>query len=318
MSEIKKIEKLTPEQEAQFAVYRDKWIAIGLSMEPANRPEAEAAIVKAYAVAGLAAPRIVWCGSPLSQGFTRAIVLDKKLSSIGESVRDSVGESVGESVRASVRESVWDSVGDSLGASGCGQHDANWVGFYDFFRTVCALTYQTDKLCGINTITRNAGWFLPYKKICWVAERHNVLKRNAQGRLHCDGSAAVAYPDGWEIFFLNGVRVKKEYAVTPAEKILPETILAETNADIRRELIRKVGVERMLDKLPHKELSVRGNYQLLSVDLGGEAREARYLKMVNPSIGCYHLEGVGPECNTVEEALNFRNANWFEDAEALT
>jgi arsenate reductase-like glutaredoxin family protein len=29
--------------------------------------------------------------------------------------------------------------------------------------------------------------------------------------------------------------------------------------------------------------------------------------MLNPSIGVYHIEGVHPECDTVEKALNWRN-----------
>ncbi len=71
-----KIEKLT----AKFPEYVQRWTAIGLSTEPACRDKAEAAIRDAYAVAGLKPPRkIVWCGSPLSQGLTRAIILDKKL-----------------------------------------------------------------------------------------------------------------------------------------------------------------------------------------------------------------------------------------------
>ena len=66
------IRSLTREQKARFAEWRDKWIEIGLCTKPANREQAEKAIVAAYAVAGLAAPKIVWCGSPLSQGLTRA------------------------------------------------------------------------------------------------------------------------------------------------------------------------------------------------------------------------------------------------------
>ena len=89
----RKIETLTPEQQTKMAEWRDKWTAIGLSTEPANRPEAERAIVMAYAAAGLAAPRIVWCGSPLSQGLTRAIV-QKLGDSVGSSVWDSVWASV--------------------------------------------------------------------------------------------------------------------------------------------------------------------------------------------------------------------------------
>jgi hypothetical protein len=218
----------------------------------------------------------------------------------------------------SVGDSVWDSVGASVWASGFGQHDANWIGFYDYFKIVCGLSAQTERLESLKQVTENAGWFLPHKNICWITERHNVLKRNSQGRLHCDDGAALAYPEGWEIFALNGVRVKKEYAVTPAEDISPETVLSESNVDIRRELIRKVGIDRMLAKLPHRELSVRGNYRLLSINLGGEATDARYLKMINPSIGIFHLEGVPAECDTVDKALTWRNSNWHTDAEVLT
>ena len=42
------------------------------------------------------------------------------------------------------------------------------------------------------------------------------------------------------------------------------------------------------------------------IDLKGETGKWPYLKMKNPSIGCYHLECVAQECKTVQEAINFR------------
>jgi hypothetical protein len=39
----------------------------------------------------------------------------------------------------------------------------------------------------------------------------------------------------------------------------------------------------------------------------GDGRNRPYLKMINPSIGTYHIEGVHPECKTVKEALIWRN-----------
>ena len=77
---MKKIEKLTPAQIARFPEFIEKWTRIGLCTDPANRPEAEKGVEEAYRIAGLSLPkRIVWCGSPMSQGLTRAIVfgLDK-------------------------------------------------------------------------------------------------------------------------------------------------------------------------------------------------------------------------------------------------
>src|SRR3972149_6351857 len=128
------IQSLTPEQVARFPEFVEEWIRIGLSTEPVDRRKADAAIRQVYQCGGVAPPaRIVWCGSPLSQGLTRHFVRDlaKRASElkIGDSVRDSVGAtawhrvrasagaSVGARVRASVRDSVWDSVRASVWAS---------------------------------------------------------------------------------------------------------------------------------------------------------------------------------------------------------
>jgi hypothetical protein len=94
--------------------------------------------------------------------------------------------------------------------------------------------------------------------------------------------------------------------------------LKETNVEVRRELLRKIGVDRLISDLPHKLLQSRGNYELYSIDLSDELKDAKYLKMLNPSIGTYHVEGVAPEIETIEQALNWRNQNLFENAEILT
>jgi len=175
---------------------------------------------------------------------------------------------------------------------------------------------QTKKLAGLTKIAENAGWFLPHQKLCWISERHNVLNRNAQGRLHKDGGAALAYPDGFEIYALNGVLVKKCQAMAPAEKITPQEVLSETNADVRRELIRKVGIDRMMAELPHKSLDKRGDYELFSINLGAGATDARYLKMTNPSISCFHMEGVPPFVDTIQKAINWRASTLIKENES--
>lgn len=165
--------------------------------------------------------------------------------------------------------------------------------------------------------TSKIGLYYPLKDIVIVGSTPSKIHRNERNQLHKDGAMALEYRDGWGLFMLNGTPMKPEYVLTPAEKLSPEEILKETNADQRRELIRKVGIERMLAKLPHKVINKRGDYEVLSVDLPG-LEDARYLKMVNPSIKVFHLEGITREENTVEKALNHRNLNWFTDAEILT
>ena len=240
---MKKIEKLTLEQLAAIPAFVEKWTKIGLSTEPADRPKAERAIKLMYEAGGKKPPaKIVWCGSPLSQGLVRAIILDKKADSVsvGASVRASVMDSVGASVRASVGDSVWDSVGDSvrdsLGASVYGQHDVSWLAFYRYFHDNVSLVDQTSKLGGLWMLAESAGWAIPHENICWVSERHCVLERNEQGRLHCVSGPAVAYPDGWSIYAVNGVRVPELVVMRPYE-ITVAMIEAEANAEVRRVMI---------------------------------------------------------------------------------
>ena len=334
------IEKLTKEQEDKMVEYRDKWMSIGLSTEPADREMAEKGIREAYKQGGIkTTPKIIWCGSPLSNGLTKSIVLDFKKTVVGDSVwasvwasvrtsvrasvrdsvrdsvwdsvRDSVRASVGTSVRnsvwASVRDSVWDSVGTSVRDSVYGQHDANWLGFYEYFNEVLNLKKQTEKLSGLWMIAKSAGWFLPYENICFISERHNVC-RLKDGRLHSEGSPAIQYPDGFSVWGLNGVRVSQEIAETPSDKLDSKLILKEKNAEIRREIVRKIGIERICKDLNAECVDKVGDYELLLLDLQ-DGRKRPYLKMTNPSIGCYHVEGVHPDCLTVENALNWRNGS---------
>jgi hypothetical protein len=244
---VRKIESLTAEQKAKFPEYVRRWTEIGLSTEVADRPRAEAAMVRMYEIAGLKPPRIVWCGSPLSMALTRAVLL--KVPETGASVRDSVRASVRDSVWASVRDSVGASVlasvRDSVGASVYGQHEAGWLSFYSFFREAVSLTSKTDNLDGLFQLAMSAGWAIPHANICWVSERHHILSRNDRGLLHSIVGPAVAYPDGWKIYAVNGIRVKETW-ITHTSELTASDVFKEQNAEVRRAGCELIGWDRVL------------------------------------------------------------------------
>lgn len=242
----KKIEQLSAAQTAQLAEYTKRWTEIGLSNAPADRPRAEAAIIEMYRIAGLPAPKIVWCTSPMAQGLTRSIILDKK--PMGD-----IGDSVEASVRDSVRDSVWDSVGASVGDNVYGQHDAGWIAVYKFFRDECGLKTQTKKLSGLTELCESAGWALPHKNICWVSERHCVLERDDRGRLHSLTGPACAYPDGWGIYAVHGTRVPETWINNP-ELLTTKVALTWPNVEQRRAACEIIGWERVLSELGAKTI----------------------------------------------------------------
>jgi len=150
------------------------------------------------------------------------------------------------------------------------------------------------------------GFRLMHEKFCLVSEFPVSLKMDERNRPHCTTGPSHRWKDGFEIYYLNGIRMRKEDVMTPAEKLDPKEILKRENVEERRELIRKVGIERMLSVLKNKVLDKKGDYSLLSIELSDQVKDARFLKMLNPSIQIWHLEGVSRECNTVAEAINWR------------
>jgi len=163
-------------------------------------------------------------------------------------------------------------------------------------------------------LVKNCGWFLPYKNICICSEKPCRISLNADKILHCETGAAIEYRDGYAVYALNGIRVPKEIVLTPANKLDPTMIIKEKNVEIRRELLRKIGLERFVQKLGAKTIDtfkigenpdiLYDVYELLEINIKGMV--CKGLKMKNASIGIYHIEFVASEITTAKEALNWR------------
>ena len=230
-------------------------------------------------------------------------VIDK----VSIQVRDQVGDRVEYQVYAQMEDFVWPYFD-------C-QFWAGWFSYTEFFRTELNLPYSKDYDYLLNCL--EYGMVFPLDELCIVCQPPTEINKNING-LHNEFGPALTYNGDNEIYALNGVSMDKKYVMTKAQEIPAEWVMKEANVEVRRELLRKVGIERLLNDLPHKLLETRGNYELYSIDLSEAIKDARYLKMTNPSIGCFHLEGLDPSINTIGEALKWRNQNLFENAEVLT
>lgn len=105
--------------------------------------------------------------------------------------------------------------------------------------------------------------------------------------------------------------------MTAAEKIDPLKVINEKNVERRRELIRKIGIERFIVKIGAKVLDKKGDYELLELLRSPfeNFAHAKFLKMKNPSIaGVWHVEGIHPSVETVQQAINFRAGLEIKDA----
>lgn len=217
---MKKLEKLTKEQLAELPKFRDEFIAHGLAAQPADRAAAEEHVKAAYTVAGKQPPKIIiWLQSPMS-------------GSIGAAMLVSVGDQVGDQVRTQVYSASY------------GQHDAGWLAYYAAFSAFGVVA--ADKLLPAIGLAKTCGWWWPFENLVILTERPVVLRRNSRNQLHCETGPALQYPDGWGIFVVNGVRVTEQIVMSPAT-LTKEQITAETNSEVKRVMIERIGYAKYLE-----------------------------------------------------------------------
>ena len=149
-------------------------------------------------------------------------------------------------------------------------------------------------------------WFLD--KAAIVVDHPTKIEFQEE-RLHCVGGPAIEYKDGTKVWALTGIRVEQWIAEEDASDWTSEKVLGIENVDQRREAVKRFGIDRLMDKATtldtEKNEEGQAVYELLKIDITG--MERRYLKMINPSIGCFHVEGVDNGCETVQDCINFRN-----------
>lgn len=176
------------------------------------------------------------------------------------------------------------------------------AGYYKFANFI-GVKFNTEVMNICSDFVSHVIVCFPFENMIFCSRKPITRWKNRL--LHSDSKPAIEFLGGWNIWCLNGVNVTKEIVTTPAEKLDPRLVTTEKNAEVRREIVRKIGIERVCQKLNAKVLEKKDNYELLNLDLGDRFRP--YLKMINPSIGTYHIEGVHTDCKTIEQALNWRN-----------
>ena len=156
----------------------------------------------------------------------------------------------------------------------------------------------------------------PFDDCCVVAL--NPIEMHFEDNvLHNENGASVVFADGFKFYNLNGVNVPEYAVMTKKEDFTKEMVLNEKNADVRREILRKLGNDLMIKLFEPKILDTWKDYELLEINIENLGR--KYLKMINPSINTVHIEGVVNTVKTVKEALAWRNGlDVFVEPQALS
>lgn len=208
--EKKKIEKLTPEQEAKMPEYREKWLNIGLSTD-SDMDKAKHFAKMSYEKAGLTPPP------------------DDKFE---------IYDSPMASVKALMQRGV--PAQECLDAHIYGCHDAPWLGFYEFFKNECGMEEEISVLDGLFGMAKHCGWWAPMEDFCVLTKKPvEVHMDRERGRLHNPDGPAVRYADGFSVWHIDGVRLNEKIVMRPQELTTEEINDEGTDLDVRRIMVSR-------------------------------------------------------------------------------
>ena len=297
-----KIEELTSLQQNQLIKCREEFLKWGLCCEPANKELAIKSITKMYSLIRKKTPYFWFCDSPLMIQLVMYIIKHVKIEK-GDNLWDNLGDNLG----ANLRDNLWDS-------DFWGQMDLYWICYYTYPQLYLNIHYDD----AYNTILdlwdkigHSINWWYPYENICFISDRPKEIHKKGIV-LHNEKGSALSFRDGYSLWFLNGVDVGKEIVETPAEKLNPELLITEKNAQIRREIIRKIGANKLLQKLNAKKLDCWREYELYRLE-NIDIEPVHILKMSCPSTEIIYSLRVPPEITKAYEATTWCNNNHKPD-----
>jgi hypothetical protein len=237
--------------------------------------------------------------------------------SLGDSLRDSLGDSLWASLwaslGASLGDSLWASLGDSLRDSlskeWWGQNEVYWIAYYVFCRDVVGVQYDEKRSLQLDLwseIAQSCGWWWPYRGLCIVSERPEVVRWETdreRPRLHCGDGPALRFRDGWEVYSWRGLRVPVKL-ILERDAIKPADIHAEQNQELRRAMFEIVGWDRYLHEAGARSIHADDSGELLEVDgLGDGDRVARFVHVRCPSTGHEYTLRVPPDTMTAKAGV---------------
>jgi len=130
-----KIEKLTPEQEAELPLFRQRYLDIALGGGRIDRLELESAMSDAYAVIGKDAPKLFIFDSPVECMMAIKIFQLGKDKELGDNLRDNLRDNLGPNLWANLRANLGDNLGDNLRDNLWDNLRANlWANLWDNLR----------------------------------------------------------------------------------------------------------------------------------------------------------------------------------------
>lgn len=266
----KKIESLTEEQKAELSAFAQRRIRECLEIKPVDKEKSEIAIRRMYEIANIKAPeKIEWVASP-------------KAGAIEASRRQGGG---------------WH-----------GWISGGWWAGFTAYIDACRDILNVDlgpageDFAKVYDNLDPMAFYWPNEDFCLASERPICLRRDDEGRLHCEDGPAIAWADGYAIYSWRGTVVPAEW-ITNRKNLDPSVAITHPQIEQRRAAAEIIGWEKVLNKLGAKVVDKDADPEigeLLEADLP-DAPASRFLK-VRCGTGRTFVLSVPSEMKTALEA----------------
>ena len=298
----KKIMKLTAAQEARLIEFREEWLQIGLSCEPADFETGDNIIRGFYKRLGKPAPMILHFSSPiiceLAVNFIFSILqnsaqlrsqlrsqLDSQLGSQLDSQLDSQLRSQLDSQLELQLDSQLGSCKPYFYRNRWGSnHWCYWEAWY-LFAAEIGVKFNPNDLELLNewaSQSKSIGWWAPWDGICFVSDRPRGIHFDQGRRLHCETGKVAYYSDGWGCYSWHGTAIPGEWIENKSSLTAKEAI-TWPNIEQRRAAIEIFGWAKILNELDAKVINDDGDPligTLVEVKLPDIERPARFLRVL--------------------------------------
>lgn len=251
------IDSLTPEQEKDKLRIKEYYRSVGCCVEPADWGKAKEQISTLYGLINLPTPPFVHVSSP-----NEANILVSFLSTEESKLRKLDVAYIESCIDNGIKIDFSKIDMNTVTKSHCsiyfyGQFDVPWICFYKFCIDVVGEDKVEKKDVELlevwNKLSHSCCSWYPFENLCIISDRPRELHFDENYELHNETGPSVRFEDGFSLYNIHGVIVP-EWVVLHPDQITVEKILEEQNAEVRRIMIDRFGMENYLEETGAKKI----------------------------------------------------------------
>ena len=97
-------------------------------------------------------------------------------------------------------------------------------------------------------LVKTCGWTWWHENVLAISDRPEFIRRDTEGRLHCEDGPSMRYRDGWSLYNWHGVAVDGDW-IEDRSALTPKIALEQKNIEKRRAACEMLGWHNILREL---------------------------------------------------------------------